>query len=953
MADDDIEPSVANGTIVKEGELAETCLLVEKPDAEFNKKVQGMALTRLGRQTSEPAGSTPSQVESPSGLTRQLSRHTKGDDNTSPHSLSSYASRLQNSGTEGGRARSRISLNLTERQASPLRRQVSQSKRSFSPDKKSPTAAKNVDLVNDADSDCSCMRKSSKGSKISKSSKVSGKQGGALQVRLMPHDIKEVQGMLDNESSASSNGSFTVPPPTGFCSPHNRSIELLATLLDSNRFQTMIGFLIMINAVLMGLELDQHELAEPSPVKLSFLTTPHIPQGIFDAFEFGFFIIFALELIMRFVVHRCAMLREFSTYIDCAALAPIVLLFVFDVESSKQLTLLRIFRLLKLCRISRLIRLSRELSVLVRSIASSLRSLLWIGVLLLIVVYCAAITCTMLIGHDERFLPTNEQIMLYEDTYRVQVNIDRYWGSTIRSMVTLFEIFTLDDWKNRSRAVIETHAPVMMFFFVTFIFITTFGLLNLLMGTIVDHSVNAHKEAEEECKKELEKVLQDEHKQMLLVALKLFSMIDKDGNGKLSASELQKFSKENTVVDFFGDDMALAKVDIDYEELVDMCMNIAEAWGADADTDSEDAPGITIEEFAGAATRLRGNARSRDLLSVHVLVKSTLGRVHECEKNLASQDKKLDKIIELLGKAFDDTSRNTRYADGGMTYQRRRPSALSVTDSHRSHDDATATKQPFTIESEGSSITPDSPHDPAMQSKSSRVQSRDSLPSNWDILRSRSYSKHDVERNTSETKDDSRYRRLSRTKSGISVLSEKSASRVRSPAEARSGTRCNSIKSAIPGDKVSNFVEQIMTSLPEFANTASGAAIRNYNTRRTSTSTRSRNRHHSIDAASIVPQEHVDGSDRSGGKSSPASPKLQLLQSAVRRMKRASSQSAVGLSQESPAKHEDAELVKREEKSRRLVRCNTMPTQIPAQRRRHSAPHDCPSPLPGVPHQLD
>merc|ERR550514_2468603 len=191
--------------------------------------------------------------------------------------------------------------------------------------------------------------------------------------------------------------------------------------------------------------------------------------------------------------------------------------------------MLRLCRLLKLCRLLRLIKLCKELYLLATSFVAALRTLLWVAVLLLIVLYCAAVFCTILVGQNPNFARDNPKVMEYEAKYGDKIYRERYFGSIMRSMTTLFQIFTLDNWNVIVRPIAETHQPLMLLFFSSFIFLTTFGLLNLLVGVIVDHTVNAAKENEEE----RERFLHEESNQVATVATHLFSKVDTDGEGTI------------------------------------------------------------------------------------------------------------------------------------------------------------------------------------------------------------------------------------------------------------------------------------------------------------------------------------------------------------------------------------------------------------------------------------
>lgn len=286
--------------------------------------------------------------------------------------------------------------------------------------------------------------------------------------------------------------------------------------------------------------------------------------------------------------------------------------------------------------------------MLVQSIASALRALVWIGLLLLITVYCSAVACTMVIGHNSAFSEDDARVQAYQAEYGTRVDTQRHWGSMMRSMLTLFQIFTLDGWSAVVRPVIETHQPWMLVFFLAFIFITTFGLLNLLMGTIVDKAMQIARQHEEE----MDKVVQNEQKQMLLACVRLFSLMDKDRDGVVTAPEIVSFLEQNDLQTVLDKEMAQFKIKLDYDNLMDILLRITSEW---FDSTTPDTDGITVEEFSGAAARLQGVAKSQDMLTVLITAKTSLEKVQACEASLAQlreearkQDAKLDSIIKIL-----------------------------------------------------------------------------------------------------------------------------------------------------------------------------------------------------------------------------------------------------------------------------------------------------------------
>ena len=69
-----------------------------------------------------------------------------------------------------------------------------------------------------------------------------------------------------------------------------------------------------------------------------------------------------------------------------------------------------------------------------------------------------------------------------------------WFGTLGRSLYTLFQVMTLESWSmGIVRPVMEVHPEAWMFF-VPFILITTFAVVNLVVGLIVNSMQDAHAE---------------------------------------------------------------------------------------------------------------------------------------------------------------------------------------------------------------------------------------------------------------------------------------------------------------------------------------------------------------------------------------------------------------------------------------------------------------------------
>lgn len=228
----------------------------------------------------------------------------------------------------------------------------------------------------------------------------------------------------------------------------NQTLELntpwrarLAARLEHPRFQYTITALILINAVILGLE-----------------TAPSIMQrwgGLLRLLDQLILTCFVVEIALRFVAHGWRLLRDpwgvFDTLVVAIALVP----------ASGPLAVLRALRVL---RVLRLVSIVPSMRVVVQSLLASLPGMGSIVALLGLIFYVAAVIATQLFG--EQF--------------------PEWFGTLGASLYTLFQVMTLESWSmGIVRPVMETY-PYAWLYFVPFILIATFMMLNLFIAVIVD-----------------------------------------------------------------------------------------------------------------------------------------------------------------------------------------------------------------------------------------------------------------------------------------------------------------------------------------------------------------------------------------------------------------------------------------------------------------------------------
>jgi voltage-gated sodium channel len=130
-------------------------------------------------------------------------------------------------------------------------------------------------------------------------------------------------------------------------------------------------------------------------------------------------------------------------------------------------------RLIRLLRVTRLTHRSKEMSVVIMTIIKSIPSMVNIFLLLSLLFFIFGIA-----------------------GYHLFHIIDpKHWESLPRSVLTLFQILTLEGWVDIMSPAIYV-SPIYGIFFISFIIIGTFIVINIFVAVIVRKSEDAYKEIE-------------------------------------------------------------------------------------------------------------------------------------------------------------------------------------------------------------------------------------------------------------------------------------------------------------------------------------------------------------------------------------------------------------------------------------------------------------------------
>merc|ERR1719162_3992 len=146
-------------------------------------------------------------------------------------------------------------------------------------------------------------------------------------------------------------------------------------------------------------------------------------------------------------------------------------------------SLVRVLGLLRLLRVIRNYRSLKELRLIMQGLTGSLVMLMWTVLVLVVFLYVSSVFTTSAIGRSDDF-----------DNFKKLTNgwdHDELFGSVGRSMRTLLQCMTRDSWASDVTRYVIAQQWYMGFFFLAFMMVSTYGLLNLVIAVIVEQTLTA------------------------------------------------------------------------------------------------------------------------------------------------------------------------------------------------------------------------------------------------------------------------------------------------------------------------------------------------------------------------------------------------------------------------------------------------------------------------------
>eukprot|EP00441_Pelagodinium_beii_P032083 CAMPEP_0197632456 /NCGR_PEP_ID=MMETSP1338-20131121/9197_1 /TAXON_ID=43686 ORGANISM="Pelagodinium beii, Strain RCC1491" /NCGR_SAMPLE_ID=MMETSP1338 /ASSEMBLY_ACC=CAM_ASM_000754 /LENGTH=612 /DNA_ID=CAMNT_0043204021 /DNA_START=76 /DNA_END=1911 /DNA_ORIENTATION=+ len=372
----------------------------------------------------------------------------------------------------------------------------------------------------------------------------------------------------------------------------------IATLINSKFYEWASIVLILANSSYIGIQTQflaeraQYEANQGHPIN------DELPDVMKDI-SFVFNILFTIDLVLRwtgtgfmdFIFCEDMNWNLFDIFIVGTGLLDIVFYIMAAIssgEASPAVTsvarVLRLVRVAKMLRIIRVLKFFRELRMMIFSILNSMLSLVWVLLILALIFYLFGIVFTngviQTLETPEKWLdPDNEELIAS-------------FGTLATSVITLFMAMSGgNDWGGYYE-VLGNVSGVHQMFFLAFIFVSIFAVVNIVTGVFVDSAMTANNmDQAMVVQEEMEK-----KKKQLDLLRSVFEELDEEGDGIFDSDEFEERLQDERVQAYF----------------TSMKLDVSDAKTLFKLLDDDNSNSISIDEFVDGVHGLMGEASSLD-----------------------------------------------------------------------------------------------------------------------------------------------------------------------------------------------------------------------------------------------------------------------------------------------------------------------------------------------------
>jgi voltage-gated sodium channel len=245
---------------------------------------------------------------------------------------------------------------------------------------------------------------------------------------------------------------------------HPEPVTRLQKFVSIELFKQTIAIMIVLNAIVLG-ALTFTEVG----------TRYHRYLTLADNLILGFFV---FELFLKILAWR----RSFFGY--GWNIFDLIVVAVSLVPTSQTFAVLRAMRVLRILRLLHIVPMMRRIT---EALFRALPGMGAIIAVMALLIYVSAVIATNLFGHTD------------------DPEVAAMFGDLPSSALSLFQVMTMDGWRFEvMQKVIDDGQPYAWIFFLIFLFIASFAVLNLFIAIFVDALQAEHESAQDERIEELD-----------------------------------------------------------------------------------------------------------------------------------------------------------------------------------------------------------------------------------------------------------------------------------------------------------------------------------------------------------------------------------------------------------------------------------------------------------------
>lgn len=393
-------------------------------------------------------------------------------------------------------------------------------------------------------------------------------------------------------------------------------------LLQGNSFEMAIGTLIILNVFSIYLQLEF--VGYEAGVLIGVEAEADLPGAELAVFISSYFftLVFLVELLAKMYFLRCELwysggrVQKFNIFDTFVVLLTVVDLWILSpMQVGFNVSVLRVIRFLRVFRALRVVRafeVFSKLRVLVATVSASFFALFWSMVLLSIVMLLAALGMCQAINTNLVDPGVDSETKLW--SYR-------YYGTPSRALWTVFELTFSGGWPNYARVLVEKVSPLYAVPFAMYIAGIIFAMFRIITALFLKDTLSI-------AAADADMVIQDKMREKHAYAMKLkdfFEAADCNCDGFLMIDEFESVLEDERITTY----LASLELDVTQTKLLFAMLD---------DGDQR----ISVDEFVKGAIRLKGQARSQDVIAI----------MHDCTKMM----KKLEGLQEVVVAALSGRS---------------------------------------------------------------------------------------------------------------------------------------------------------------------------------------------------------------------------------------------------------------------------------------------------------